>query len=291
MGENTEQKTILVTGAGGQLGKELQKIAPSFPGYHFLFTRSDLPIEDPEVVRNYFEEQQIDVCINCAAYTAVDKAESEPELACMVNAEGVSNLARICAQHKAVFIHISTDYVFDGSSDTPYTEQHSISPVNIYGASKLKGEDLALHIYPASIIIRTSWLYSSFGFNFVKTMIRLMSERQSLNVVDDQFGCPTYAADLAEVIMKIIAKPEFPGGIVNYANEGVTNWYQFALEIKERAGKSCSINPVPSTKYPTAAKRPGYSVLDTTKIRGLLDLNIPNWKESLHKCLAVILTA
>ena len=288
MGENNLQKTILVTGGGGQLGQELQQLSASYPGCHFLFTRSELPIENYESVRTYFEERQVDVCINCAAYTAVDKAETEIDLAFMVNADAVGNLAKICNQHKTTFIHISTDYVFDGTSEIPYTEHHSISPVNKYGASKLKGEDLALNAYPSSIIIRTSWLYSAFGHNFVKTMVRLMNERQVLNVVDDQFGCPTYAADLAMVIMTIIEQPHFPGGIVNYSNDGVTNWYEFALEIKEFVHTSCLINPVPSSQYPTPARRPKYSVLDTSRIRQLLPVGIPFWKDSLHKCLALL---
>ncbi len=286
--ENLLQKTILVTGAGGQLGMELQRLAPSFPGCQFLFTRSDLPIENFNAVKNYFEQQQIDVCINCAAYTAVDRAESEKGLAFLVNAEAVGNLAKICSQHKSTFIHISTDYVFDGSSETPYSEEHSISPVNVYGASKLKGEDLALNYNQSSVIIRTSWLYSSFRQNFVKTMLKIMAERPNINVVNDQFGCPTYAADLALVIMMIIGNERFPGGIVNYANAGVTTWYEFALAIKEYTKSGCVIHPVPSSQYPTPAKRPKYSVLDTSKIRRLLDLQIPYWKNSLHTCLGLL---
>ena len=282
------QKTILVTGSGGQLGLEIQKLAPAFPGCRFLFTRSELPIEKFTVVKDYFEQQQIDVCINCAAYTAVDRAESETEFAFLVNADAVGNLAKICSQHQATFIHISTDYVFDGSSETPYSEEHSISPMNVYGSSKLKGEDLALNYNPSSVIIRTSWLYSSYRQNFVKTMIRLMAQRPSVNVVNDQFGCPTYAADLAQVIMMIIGRSGFPGGIVNYSNAGITTWYEFAVAIKEYIHSSCMVIPVPGSEYPTPAKRPKYSVLDTSKIRRLLDLEIPYWKDSLHNCLNLI---
>ena len=288
MEESYVQKTILVTGAGGQLGMELQSLAPSYLHYQFLFARSDLPIENFELVKNYFEQQQIDVCINCAAYTAVDKAESEEELAYLVNAAAVGNLAKICGQHKATFIHISTDYVYDGTAQTPYSEEHGISPINVYGSSKLKGEDLALNYNSASIIIRTSWLYSSFRHNFVKTMVKLLTERPEVNVVADQFGCPTYAGDLALVIMKIIDYGEFPGGIFNYANAGVTSWYEFALAIKEYIKASGIVHPVPSSEYPTAAKRPNYSVLDTTKLKNLLGLDIPLWKTSLQTCLKLL---
>ena len=289
MVESIAQKTILITGSRGQLGKELQRLDYLLPGCQFLFTSSDLPIENFQAVKDYFEQRQIDVCINCAAYTAVDKAESEKELAFLVNADSVGNLAKICSQHQSTFIHISTDYVFDGTSETPYTEEHSISPVNIYGASKLKGEDLALNNNASTVIIRTSWLYSSYGHNFVKTMLRLMTERPVLNVVNDQFGCPTYAADLAQVIINIIGKAGFPGGIVNYANDGITTWYDFAVAIKEYSKSSCVLQAVPSSQFPTPAKRPKYSVLDTSKIRGLLDLEIPYWKDSLHSCLNLLI--
>jgi dTDP-4-dehydrorhamnose reductase len=192
--------------------------------------------------------------------------------------------------YNATFIHISTDYVFDGTATIPYTEDFPVAPVNTYGATKLKGEELAALENPSSIIIRTSWVYSSFGNNFVKTMLRLMKEREQLNVVSDQLGCPTYAADLADAIMKIIGsgKAGSQPGIYNYSNTGVINWYQFAECIRELSGSNCVVNPIPSSSYPTPAKRPAYSVMDTTKIQQTFGVAIPDWKDSLKKCLALL---
>ena len=283
------QKTILVTGSGGQLGMELQKIAPHFTGFRFLFTQRDtLPIENFNLVKSYFEDQQIDTCINCAAYTAVDKAESEKDLAFVINGDAVGYLAKLCKAHQAQFIHISTDYVFDGTSDIAYSEDDSIAPVNAYGASKLKGEELAFNNNPSSIILRTSWLYSSFGNNFVKTMLRLMKERTNINVVSDQFGCPTYAHDLANVIMKIVCTDINTQGLFNYSNSGVTTWYEFAMAIKAFTNSKCEIRPIETIEYPTPAKRPKFSVLDTSKITAHLHLQIPNWKDSLNNCLELL---
>jgi dTDP-4-dehydrorhamnose reductase len=282
-------KNILVTGAGGQLGNEMQVIAAFYPAYHFLFvTKEQLSIEDGSAVEKYFIANDIDACVNCAAYTAVDKAETETAMAFKVNAEAVGNLASVCKKLNAVFIHISTDYVFDGTSTVPYKEDHPVNPVNAYGASKLKGEQLAMQHYPDSVIIRTSWVYSSFGNNFVKTMLRLMNERESIKVVDDQVGCATYAADLATAIMKIIEQENIVPGIYNFSNSGVINWYQFATVIKELSGSNCKVNPIPAAQYPTPAKRPQYSVLDTTKISQTFGVALPEWKESLQKCLALL---
>jgi dTDP-4-dehydrorhamnose reductase len=285
----TSASTILVTGANGQLGKELQQFVTLHPSYQFLFvTRDQLPIENFQLVSNYFAHQKIDYCINCAAYTAVDKAEAESEKAYLVNAAAVGNLAQTCHQHKAGFIHISTDYVFDGTSSIPYMEDDPIAPVNTYGASKLRGEELALVNNPSTLIIRTSWVYSAFGNNFVKTMLRLMQEKESINVIDDQYGCPTYAADLAGVIMEIIdqAKANPLSGIFNYCNEGVTSWYEFALSIKQMINSNCIVNSIPSSGYVTAARRPKYSVLDTAKIRKTLNISIPHWRSALKRCLS-----
>ncbi len=280
---------ILVTGANGQLGNEMQVIAASCPHYDFLFvTKDQLPIEDNAAVRHYFTANNIEACINCAAYTAVDKAETETASAFLVNADAVGNLAAVCKKQHALFIHISTDYVFDGTATTPYKEDHPVNPVNAYGASKLRGEELALQNNPDSIIIRTSWVYSSFGNNFVKTMLRLMSERESINVVDDQVGSPTYAADLAAAIMPIIDQSlagKINAGIYNFSNKGVITWHQFATAIKELSGSHCIVNPIPAAQYPTPAKRPNYSVLDTTKIQQTFNVAIPEWKASLEKCL------
>ena len=286
------EKTILVTGSGGQLGMEIWKLSERYPSYKFLFTtREDLPIDNFELVKNFFEQRQIDHCINCAAYTAVDKAESEKEKAFLINADAAGNLATVCKAHHTQLIHISSDYVFDGSSSTPYKEEDRISPINMYGASKLKGEELVLNNNAAAVIIRTSWVYSSFGTNFVKTMLRLLKEKESINVVSDQQGCPTYAADLAEVIMTIVEKDNneySPSGIFNYCNTGVITWYEFAKAIKKFSKSKCLINPIPSSAYPVPAKRPQYSVLDTTKIKSTFNIAIPNWKDSLYTCLSFL---
>ncbi|MEO5781652.1 MAG: dTDP-4-dehydrorhamnose reductase [Ginsengibacter sp.] len=282
----------MVTGSGGQLGMEIWKLCDRFPTYKFLFTtKEDLPINDFRIVKNFFENRQIDHCINCAAYTAVDKAEADKEKAFLINADAAGNLASICKAHQAQFIHISTDYVFDGTSSVPYKEEDGICPINVYGASKLRGEELVLNNNAAAIIIRTSWVYSSFGNNFVKTMLRLFDEKESINVVNDQYGCPTYAADLAEAIMTIVEKEndeDYHPGIFNYCDEGVITWYVFANAIKESINSKCTINPIPSSAYPTPAKRPQYSVLDTTKIKETFGITIPKWKNSLHTCLSFL---
>ena len=290
-------KTILVTGANGQLGKELRAIAAVYPDYTFLFTdKEQLPIDNIEILRSYFSAQPIHYCINCAAYTAVDKAETEKESAFAINATAVGNIAAICKEFNTQLIHISTDYVFDGTGKQPYKETNTTNPVNVYGQSKLQGEQLALQNNPSTIIIRTSWVFSSFGNNFVKTMLRLMKERESINVVDDQLGCPTYAADLADAIMQIV-KSTFKNKnseknsacqIFNYCNEGIINWYQFALAIKELTQSNCIVNPIPTTQYPTPARRAAYTALDTTLIKDTFDITIPRWKESLRKCLELL---
>ena len=292
MNDFSFEKTILVTGSGGQLGMEIWKLSEHYPSYKFLFTtKDDLPIDDLKAVKNFFEQQQIHHCINCAAYTAVDKAESEKEKAFLINADAAGNLAAICKAHQAQLIHISTDYVFDGTSTVPYKEEDKISPVNVYGASKLRGEELVLNHNADAVIIRTSWVYSSFGNNFVKTMLRLLKEKESINVVNDQYGCPTYAADLAEAIMTIVEKSNIEHShtpVFNYCNEGAITWYEFAKAIKKYTRSKCSIHPIPSSQYPVPAKRPQYSVLDTTKIKETFGITIPNWKDSLHECLSLL---
>ncbi|HEY5465237.1 MAG TPA: dTDP-4-dehydrorhamnose reductase [Hanamia sp.] len=284
--------TILVTGANGQLANEIKRITTNYPSYRFLFTtREELPVENFESIKDFFEKNKIHYCINCAAYTAVDKAESDKQKAFLINADAVVELAAICNSHHTKLIHISTDYVYDGCSNIPLKEGAATLPVNVYGASKLKGEELALNKNPATLIIRTSWVYSSFGNNFVKTMLRLFKERNEINVINDQLGSPTYAADLAEVILEFIEKRERGSdfsGIVNYCNSEATTWYAFAEEIKALVNSNCIINPIPTSSYKTPAKRPLYSVLDTSKIRGLLQLEIPNWKESLKKCIGFL---
>ena len=278
---------IIVTGAGGQLGQELQVLASAFPSFDFIFAdRNQLPISDPARVSAFFNEYKPDWCINCAAYTAVDKAESEKEAAFGINGDAPGYLARACQSIGARLIHISTDYVFDGSSATPLKEDDSTAPINIYGASKLEGEKQVLQIHPdGSVIIRTSWVYSEFGNNFVKTMIRLMRERPAINVVNDQIGSPTYAADLAAAILHIINTPHFVPGIYNYSNEGQISWYEFALAIHKLIGSSCTVGPIASANYPTPARRPHYSLLDKSRIKKTYGISIPDWLTSLTICI------
>lgn len=277
---------ILVTGGNGQLGSELKRLAASYSQFQFVFSdRDELSINEKEIVAKYFEKYQPAYLINCAAYTAVDKAECEKELANEINGTAVGILASTCKQHGTKFIHISTDYVFNGNATAPLRETDEVDPVNAYGASKLLGEMLAIENDPESIIIRTSWVYSFYGKNFVKTMMRLMSEKDSIGVVDDQIGSPTYAADLAEVIMQIITSNNWQPGIYNYSNEGIISWYDFANEIKRLIGSSCTVNPLSTEQFPTPAKRPKYSVLDKTKIQQTFSIRLKNWKESLKICI------
>jgi dTDP-4-dehydrorhamnose reductase len=280
-------KKILVTGANGQLGRELQTLAVSFPTLDFTFTdRSLLPVGDAARVKAFFALYPTDFCINCAAYTAVDKAETEKEEAFRINGQAVGVLAAACRDTGARLIHISTDYVFDGLSATPLKENDPTGPISVYGASKLEGEIMARTLLPNdSLIIRTSWVYSEFGNNFVKTMLRLMKERPSINVVSDQVGSPTYAADLAAAIAQIIVAPSFVPGIYNYSNEGQISWYEFALAIRDLSGSSCAVHPIPTTQYPTPAKRPAYSLLDKSLIRATYGVGIPKWQDSLVICL------
>ena len=292
-------KTILVTGANGQLGNGFRSVVLFYQGYKFLFVnKQELPIENIEALKKYFTAHSFNYCINCAAYTAVDKAETEKESAFAINAAAVANLSAICNEFNVQLIHISTDYVFDGAALQPYKETDNTNPLNIYGQSKLKGEEVALQNNPDTIIIRTSWVYSYYGNNFVKTMLRLMKEREAINVVNDQYGCPTYAGDLAVAIMEIIEKysmlnaqsSTLPSGrwVFNYCNEGVITWYDFAVAIKELTQSNCIINAIPATQYPTPAKRPQYTALDTSLIKNTFGLQIPNWKESLKKCLLLL---
>jgi dTDP-4-dehydrorhamnose reductase len=280
---------ILVTGANGQLGKELKKLAPSYPRFEFIFlSKEDMPIHHFEMVRHYFNIYQPAYLINCAAYTAVDRAESEKEKAFQVNGEAVGVLAAVCKENNCRFIHISTDYVFDGTATAPYTEDAATNPQSVYGASKLEGEKQAMQFNPGSVIIRTSWVYSEYGKNFVKTMLKLMTEKEEINVVNDQVGSPTYAADLAAAILQIISSKKWHPGIYHYSNDGIISWYEFAKAIKELTGSNCNLNPIPSSQYPTAAKRPAWSVLDTSKIQQSFAINSRSWKESLARCIDLL---
>ncbi|MDF2189751.1 dTDP-4-dehydrorhamnose reductase [Paraflavitalea sp. CAU 1676] len=280
---------ILVTGANGQVGMSLRDLAAAHPAYDFVFVSKDeLPIHRFELVAQYFEVVKPAYCINAAAYTAVDKAETDKENAFLVNGDAVGVLASACYKYGTRFIHISTDYVFDGNSPEPYKETTRTNPVNAYGISKLRGEALCLLHNPDAVIIRTAWVYSEHGNNFVKTMLRLMKDRPAINVVSDQVGAPTYAADLAQAMLEIVVKDaggQWAPGIYHYSNTGRISWFDFAVAIKELSGSACAVNPIPSSQYPTPAKRPSFSLLDTNKIQSTYQLSIPAWKDSLVQCL------
>lgn len=280
-------KKILVTGSNGQLGSEIKALAGQYPAFDFLFTdRETLSIIDEAAVADFFDRHQPDFCVNCAAYTAVDKAEDAAELPLVkaLNADAVGFLAKACAAHHTRFIHVSTDYVFDGNGVEPYKETDATQPVSVYGSTKLEGEAQAT-AFTDAVIIRTAWVYSSFGKNFVKTMMRLMQEKSQISVVSDQYGTPTYAADLAAAIMHIIESGKWEPGVYHYTNEGRINWHEFALGIKELIGSDCEVKAIPSIQYPTPAKRPAWSVLDKSKIRQAYGVQIPDWQASLAICM------
>ncbi len=280
---------VLVTGQNGQLGNELKVLSGKHTHYDYVFTDvAELDITNAEKVTEFFTRYKPAICINAAAYTAVDKAETDRELALKINAYAVGNLAENCSKMNTSFIHISTDYVFDGTAASPYKEDHPVNPVNFYGESKLKGESIAFEKLPSTIIIRTSWVYSSFGNNFVKTMLRLMKERESISVVNDQFGSPTYAADLAAAIMHIAEQAEDKGGLYHFSNEGVISWFDFAVAIKELSGLSCIVKPIETSGYPAPVKRPAYSVMSKEKIRSTFGIELKNWKDSLQRCLQLL---
>ncbi|HKI90434.1 MAG TPA: dTDP-4-dehydrorhamnose reductase [Draconibacterium sp.] len=287
---------ILVTGAYGQLGSELKELVEKYPVWTFLFTDVDtLDITNENAVQNYFQENQPAFVVNCAAYTAVDKAESDRELAQKINAVAPGILAKAAKNTGSKIIHISTDYVFNGQAFQPYTEYDLVEPTGVYGETKLEGEQQCLNENPDSIIIRTSWLYSSYGNNFVKTMIRLGTERDSINVIFDQVGTPTYAGNLADTILSILEISEkvpekFVPGIYHFSNEGVASWYDFAKAIFEIAEIACTVNPILTKDYPTPAKRPHFSVLNKSKIKDTFDIKIPYWRDSLHLCIKKLLT-
>ena len=279
-------KKILVTGATGQLGSELKVLAPRYSQLDWVFAdRSVLDLSNLKVISQVLDEIQPQIIINCAAYTAVDKAESETELADILNHQAVAVLAQWSHSNGCQFLHISTDYVFDGNSSAPLNEEAATGPINVYGQTKLAGEQACLRENPNAIVIRTSWVYSAFGANFVKTMSRLMQERNSLNVVNDQIGSPTYAADLAEAIVTIIIHPNWQAGIYHYSNEGEISWYEFAQAIQEIGGFDCQITGIPSTDYPTPARRPKYSLLDKSKIATTFGVVVPGYRESLERCM------
>lgn len=278
--------TVAVTGVQGQLGKSIHDLAALYPDLHFVFlSRYDMPIHHFELVREFLQGIHPDVVINAAAYTAVDRAEQEKELAFQVNGEAVGVLAAWCAQHGSKFIHVSTDYVFDGESGKPYVETDPTGPRSVYGASKLEGEKQALQYFDQSIIIRTSWVYAPHGKNFVRTMLSLLKEKESIRVVNDQIGAPTYAPDLAKAILDIVSSGKWTPGIYHFSNSGRISWYDFAVAIQQQIRASCRVEPIPTSEYPTPAKRPAYSLLSTEKIRQVYGIVPRPWEEALKECM------
>jgi len=279
---------ILVTGANGQLGLTLKSIQENYAMYTFFFTKkSELDITNSSKIENFIVKNHIDILINCAAYTLVDKAEDEKELANKINHIAVKNLAKISKKYSIKLIHISTDYVFDGTSKIPYVETAITNPQNVYGISKLKGERAIQEINPLnSIIIRTSWLYAEFGSNFVKTILKISNDKDKIQVVSDQIGSPTYARDLAETILQIIPKIKNENtAVYHFSNKGSCSWYNFAEEIVRLSNHHCKVAPIEAVKFNSKAKRPKYSLLNTNKIQNTFGINIPNWKDSLKDCV------
>lgn len=287
-------KTILVTGANGQLGNSIRLIANQHPQYNFLFTDVDtLDITDSAAVKAMAKDNQVNYILNCAAYTAVDKAEDNEDLCRRLNCDAVHVLGEAAHEANAKIIHVSTDYVFSGTSYRPYKETDDTRPVSAYGRTKLAGEKALVKVCPDAVIIRTAWLYSEFGNNFVKTVLRLGKERDQLGFVFDQAGTPTYAGDLAEAILTVVTADEkgtFVPGIYHYSNEGVCSWYDFTVKVLQIAGIECSVRPIETKDYPTRAVRPPYSVLNKGKIKEIYGVTIPHWEESLRICLKKLLT-
>jgi len=289
---------ILITGSNGQLGKELQFLALDQENIEdenqFYFeTRDTLDITSKDRLRNFVEKNKINIIVNCAAYTAVDRAEEDEIKANDINHLAVKYMAEIAKLNNIQLIHISTDYVFDGLNSRPYIEKDKVNPQGVYGKTKLAGENAMININPAnSMIIRTSWVYSTFGNNFVKTMLRLGKERDELSVIFDQVGTPTYARDLARAILDIIQNKKTQNNtsveVYHYSNEGVTSWYDFAKAIFEISKLNCIVNPITTEEYPTPAKRPYYSVQNKTKIKKYFNLEIPYWRDALKECLTII---
>ena len=279
-------KKILVTGANGQLGSELKELSSRYSQFEWVFAdRSVLDLSDLASISKVLDTIQPQIIINCAAYTAVDKAETETELADVLNHQAVGILAQWSANHDCRLVHVSTDYVFDGNSNVALTEEAPTGPINVYGQTKLAGEQACLRENPDAIVVRTSWVYSRFGNNFVKTMSRLMQERDSLTIVNDQIGSPTYAADLAQVILTIITHSHWQAGIYHFSNEGEISWYEFTVAIQEIGGFDCALSGIPSSDYPTPAQRPHYSLLDKSKITTTFGVVVPGYRESLERCM------
>jgi len=286
--------SILVTGSHGQLGSEFRKIQSKL-SYDWIFTDvAELDITDFNHVQAFFKEQDIAWCINCAAYTQVDKAEMDSAFAFRINEDGAAHLAKACQDQGAKMVQISTDFVFDGQSNVPLSENTPLLPLGIYGKSKMAGEFAVARHLSNHLIFRTSWLYSSFRGNFMKTMLRLGNERGELNVIDDQVGTPTHAADLADAVLHAIKtidaseNPEKFNGTYHYSNEGIASWYDFAVAIMELAGLSTQVNTIPATAYPTPAERPKYSVMSKAKFKKTFDLPVPHWRKSLKACIDIL---
>jgi len=282
---------ILITGCNGQLGSELRRLESQYPQHHFCNTDvAELDITDRNAIEAYCTANSIDGIVNCAAYTAVDKAEDNEDFCRLLNATAPGYLAEVMENRQGWMVQISTDYVFDGTNHRPYTEQEDVCPNSVYGRTKLAGEQAVAAACSRAVIIRTAWLYSTYGNNFVKTMIRLGREREQLGVIFDQIGTPTYARDLADTILKIVEQGIKPG-IYHYSNEGVISWYDFTKAIHRIAGiDTCHVRPLHTAEYPTPANRPHYSVLDKTKIKQAYNIEIPYWEESLRECIAELNT-
>jgi dTDP-4-dehydrorhamnose reductase len=284
-------KTILITGSHGQLGNEMQQAALQFSGFNLIYTDIDeLDICDKMALNSFVKENKINFIVNCAAYTAVDKAEDDVALCYKINSEAVRNIGEVASENGLKVIHVSTDYVFDGTNYIPYTEEETVCPSTVYGKSKLAGEQALIETCADSVIIRTSWLYSSFGNNFVKTMLKLGKDRESLNVIFDQIGTPTYAADLAQTIFKVISNDVFVPGVYHFSDEGVCSWYDFTKTIHRIAGIKCNVQPIESKDFPVRTPRPHFSVLNKAKIKNTYNITIPHWEESLEKCIKILLS-
>lgn len=278
---------VIITGINGQLGSELRDLFGMENIFETIYlSREELPLENLSSIQPILEKYQPNLIIHAAAYTAVDKAESEKETANIINHLAVAEISQYCKSACCKLISISTDYVFDGNSDVPLTENASLDPINAYGKSKLLGETAILSNLPGAIIIRTSWVYSCYGNNFVKTMIKLMTNRTEISVINDQKGSPTYARDLAKAILDIIKSEKWVPGIFHYSNEGEISWFDFAIAIRDITGLKCEIKPIPTSDYPTAAKRPKYSLLDKSKIKKTYGVRIPFWRDSLEIMLS-----
>ena len=281
---------ILITGANGQLGNELRELLEEkIPGQTIYTDREELDLTDAKAVETFVVNNDITHIVNCAAYTAVDKAEDQKRECALINTDAVKNLALAADASGAKIIHISTDYVFDGTNPRPYRESDKVNPISQYGTTKRKGETALLALAPESIIIRTAWLYSSHGNNFVKTMLRLADSQKEVRVVSDQIGTPTYARDLACAILKVLQSHQWVAGIYHFTDEGAASWYDFAHAIFRIAGKKVKLVPIPTEDFPTPASRPAYSILDRSRIKATYGVEIPHWEESLEDCMKRIL--